>query len=116
MARIVINATHLRHRINRRFRVAQPALDSHRDSSESGVDPERQYAASELLEQVDSFLGEARIGDHELFVARFVHGTTIKEISRRTGLSIAVIKTRIHRARRQMEVRFSPVERQFSAI
>ena len=101
MTRIVINATRLRHRKARRFIALKGALDSGLHQH-PGPDPERQVAAREVIDLVDGFLSSRSMNDHELFYARFVEGDTIKSISERTGLPIAVIKTRVHRARKYL--------------
>ena len=107
LARIVINSTRLRHRANRRYVAFETESDKKSIFLDLAPGPEQQVAAQQLLAQVDTFLRDNRMSDYSLFVSRFIQCETIKTISLRTGLSIPVIKTRIHRARKYLAARLA---------
>ncbi len=64
--------------------------------------PELDVAVAQQLRAVERQLKSGRAGDYELFVQRYVCGDAISTIGHQTGMTVAAIKTRIHRARHRL--------------
>lgn len=101
MARIVINSARLRYRGEKRLVPVGDALSTERPSAEPA--PDKRVGDKQLLDLVDCFLRDAREGDYQLFVRRFIDGDSVKSISDDTGISVPAIKTRVHRARQRLK-------------
>jgi RNA polymerase sigma factor (sigma-70 family) len=60
--------------------------------------PEATYARSILLEELDAALDELPEEQREVFIAHEFEGTSIKELSTETGVSVNTLLSRKHRA------------------
>jgi RNA polymerase sigma-70 factor (ECF subfamily) len=64
--------------------------------SGSGSDPERLFMRQELLERIDSFVGQLPPLEREICYLRFYENLKYREIGDIVGLDIAAVKSRIH--------------------
>ncbi|MEE2788495.1 MAG: sigma-70 family RNA polymerase sigma factor [Myxococcota bacterium] len=102
MARIVVNCVRLQYRKTSR---SVPYTDTHtRTESDPRPTPDQLYEERDELDAVYAWLREYRPEDVRLFGQLFITGDSLKEISRDTGLSIAALKTRVHRLRKKLRV------------
>lgn len=90
-----------------RERGERPPLLEHRDPT-SG--PDQRLAAAEELARADRELIAMGPRYRDLFWMRFAGGYTEAEIARATGLHLATVKTRTHRARRALRAAAAPAE------
>lgn len=97
LSRIVVNTALLRFR---RDRYRTPAADLYSvTAADPDPWPERRASDRELLSLTERFLTTCRDGDTELFARRFLGGESLRTICDDTGLSLAALKSRFHRAR-----------------
>lgn len=101
LSRIVLNTALLKHRREKRLVPTEDIYSPHAVSPEPL--PDQVVMHRELLEKTDSFLGELREGDRDLFIKRFVEGYSLQHISDETGLSLPALKSRFHRARQRLK-------------
>jgi RNA polymerase sigma-70 factor (ECF subfamily) len=85
---------------------AQP--EAARAVSAAGPDPERELAQHELSDALDSAIGSLDAGPREVLVLRDVEGLSADEVAAVTGLSVAAVKSRLHRARAAVRERLLP--------
>lgn len=101
LTRIAINEALARVRRKRNYQcVDDDTLDM--ESSMSGAalpDPERQAAAGELREVLESAIDRLADGAREVFVLRDVEGMNTAEVAAALDVSEDVVKTRLSRAR-----------------
>ena len=101
LSRIVLNTALLKHRREKRLVPTEDLYSPNAISPEPL--PDQIVMHRELLEKTDSFLGELRDGDRDLFIKRFVEGHSLQHISDETGLSLPALKSRFHRARQRLK-------------
>jgi len=95
--RITVNCALMHRRKNKRLiPVGTVVEDKH---AQQDRNPESDVVVAQQLREVESKLRSGRSGDYELFVQRYVRGSAISDIGNETGMTVAAIKTRIHRAR-----------------
>jgi RNA polymerase sigma-70 factor (ECF subfamily) len=87
------------------------ALDEReRDAlASSGRDPERALETRELTAVLDAALAALPAAQREVLVLRDIEGLTAAETAKVLGLGVAAVKSRLHRARRAVQVRMRPV-------
>jgi len=101
LSRIVVNTALLRFR---RDRYRTPAADLQCvTATDRSPLPERRASDRELLGLAERFLRTSRDGDTELFARRFLAGESLRTICDETGLSLAALKSRFHRARLRLK-------------
>ncbi len=98
---IVVNTALLKHRKEKRIVPKEEIFSPLMPSNEISADD--MMINQELLQKTDDFLMHLRDGDQELFVKRFVEGMSLQSISDQTGLSLAALKSRFHRARLKLK-------------
>jgi RNA polymerase sigma-70 factor (ECF subfamily) len=76
--------------------------------SAPGPDPERDLARHELSDALDSAIGSLEPGPREVLVLRDVEGLSADEVAAVTGLTVAAVKSRLHRARAAVRERLLP--------
>lgn len=101
LSRIVVNTALLRVRRDR-YRTPAADLESIPAAAPDPL-PERRASDRELLFLTGTFLTLQRDGDTELFARRFLGGETLRSICMDTGLSLAALKSRFHRARARLK-------------
>ena len=95
-------------RARRRFRELQPgpSWDADEDATSrlaaSGPDPEQQMLDGELRSVLESAIEALPMVYRSVFVLRDVEGLSTSETAECLGLSIDVVKTRLHRARARL--------------
>jgi RNA polymerase sigma-70 factor (ECF subfamily) len=100
MGRIVINSVR---QIQRRGRRIVSTGLSERDLDTVFTEtPLSTLTSREQLANAETLLKATRPDDHDLFLRLYVAGQSIRSVSVDTGLSVAAIKTRVHRARRRL--------------
>jgi len=115
---IAVNEAKMRRRKDRRR--MYESLDDAGGESEDGEFMPRQFAdwreiASETLERKEIRIAVKRAMDglpeiyREVFVLRDVEHLTVMETAKALGISLASVKTRLHRARLQMRELLAPV-------
>jgi RNA polymerase sigma-70 factor (ECF subfamily) len=100
MNRIVINCVRLNQRRNRRF------VDMGDGFERANIDflplADELMLSREALGMVDEFLREGTSDEMDIFMRLYVTGEKVATVSRETGVSVAALKTRVHRARRRL--------------
>lgn len=100
MNRIVINCVRLNQRRNRRF------VDMGDGLERANIDflplADELMLSREALGMVDEFLREGSSDEMDIFMRLYVAGEKVATVSRETGVSVAALKTRVHRARRRL--------------
>ena len=118
-----------RNRIIDRFRKKKPEpFSARRDPKEENVDsslsleellpspdggPEATYARSILLEELDAALDELPEEQREVFLAHEFEGTTFKELSAETGVSVNTLLSRKHHAVLHLRKRLESIYREY---
>lgn len=69
---------------------------------EEGPGPEAQWAAREEQERVHALIARLRPAERAVLVLRYWYDLPLAEIGQALGLSEAAVKSRLHRARREM--------------
>jgi RNA polymerase sigma-70 factor (ECF subfamily) len=72
-------------------------------------DPERSLATKEVAAEIESAIGALEPGTREVLLLRDVEGLSAAETAEVTGLSVAAVKSRLHRARRDVRDRLAPL-------
>lgn len=72
-------------------------------------DPERILAAKEVATALESAIAQLEPGYREVLLLRDVEGLSADEAAEVTGLSIAAVKSRLHRGRREVRERLAPL-------
>ncbi len=72
-------------------------------------DPERSLAAKEMATALESAIAGLEPGYREVLLLRDVEGLSAAEAAEVTGLSVAAVKSRLHRARREVRDRLAPL-------
>lgn len=72
-------------------------------------DPERSLADRELSSALQSAIASLEPASREVLVLRDVEGLPADEVATITGLSVAAVKSRLHRARMAVRERLAPV-------
>jgi RNA polymerase sigma-70 factor (ECF subfamily) len=72
-------------------------------------DPERRLATKEVAAALDSAIAALEPGTREVLLLRDVEGLSAAETAEVTGLSVAAVKSRLHRARLDVRERLAPV-------
>lgn len=99
--RITVNCALMHGRKNKRLvPVGSVVEDKH---AQLKHDPESVVSIAQQLRAVEDRLRSGRPGDYELFIERYVRGQAISQIGSETGMTVAAIKTRIHRARSKLK-------------
>ncbi len=92
-----------RHCLDRlRRRRPEVAFDPALHPGEGGPRPEALWAAREEQERVHALLARLRPGERAVLILRYWYDLPLAEIGRALGLSEAAVKSRLHRARREM--------------
>ncbi|HEY7410908.1 MAG TPA: sigma-70 family RNA polymerase sigma factor [Vicinamibacteria bacterium] len=86
---------------------SQPAAA--RRAADTSPDPERQLADREIRSALESAIGALEPGHREVLVLRDVEGLPAAEVAEVTGLSVAAVKSRLHRARASVRERLAPL-------
>jgi RNA polymerase sigma-70 factor (ECF subfamily) len=79
-----------------------------RGAPDTGPDPERSLADRELAAALESAIGSLEPAYREVLLLRDVEGLPAAEVAEVTGLSIAAVKSRLHRARAAVRDRLAP--------
>lgn len=113
LSRIALNAAFMRLRAQKRLKRAVPTLG--RTVAEAEIipfpvphptaDPERVMAQQQLLHLVEEATDALPEAFRLVFVARVIEGLSVEETSVLLDLPPATVKTRLHRARKQIRVR-----------
>ena len=77
------------------------------DLTDDNPDPERLSASQELSLALESALGELDQAFREVILLREIEGLTYEDIAQVTGVPPNTVKTRIHRARAQLQQRLA---------
>ena len=101
MSRIVINCVRLHQRRNKRFVAFGDNFE--RTQEVKHQQPDELVMTREELEIVDTFLKDAQNDERKIFLQLYVGGDAVATVSERTGISVAALKTRVHRARRRLK-------------
>jgi RNA polymerase sigma-70 factor (ECF subfamily) len=80
-----------------------PELEQHRD------DPETLYARQEVRELMMEAAGSLQPMYQAVYYLAQVRGCTIQETAKELELSIAAVKARLHRARKQLREKLNPI-------
>jgi RNA polymerase sigma-70 factor (ECF subfamily) len=80
-----------------------------RAAPETAPDPERSLADREVAEALESAIGALEPGYREVLVLRDVEGLSAAEVAEVTGISLAAVKSRLHRARLMVRDRVAPL-------
>ncbi len=86
--------------------------DAHRDVRalrDPGRSPEEHMAATQLEQALESAIGTLDEKYREILVLRDVEGLTAPEVAEVTELSVAAVKTRLHRARAALRDTLAPI-------
>jgi RNA polymerase sigma-70 factor (ECF subfamily) len=80
-----------------------------RRADDANPDPERQLADREVGLALDAAIADLEPEYREVLVLRDVEGLKAAEVAEVTGLSVAAVKSRLHRARRFVRGRVGPL-------
>jgi RNA polymerase sigma-70 factor (ECF subfamily) len=72
-------------------------------------DPERTLADREIASALGRAIAELEPGMREVLVLRDVEGLSAAEVAQATGLGVAAVKSRLHRARVALRARLAPL-------
>ena len=100
MNRIVINCVRLSQRRNKRFVDLGEGLE--RTNADDAPSADEVLESQEKLTLVDDFLRGGGSDEMDIFHRLYVRGDKMATISRDTGVSVAAVKTRVHRARKRL--------------
>lgn len=78
-------------------------------SPDHAPDPERSLAAKELATALESAIAGLEPAYREVLLLRDVEGLSAAEAAEVTGLGVAAVKSRLHRARREIRERIAPM-------
>ena len=101
MSRIVINCVRLHQRRNKRLVAVGEGIE--RASEDTQPAPDELIVNREELTLVEGFLKETRNDELDIFMRLYVGGDAVATVSEDTGVSVAALKTRVHRARRRLK-------------
>ena len=101
MSRIVINCVRLHQRRNRRLVAVGEGIERAREDIQP--QPDELMVNREELTLVEGFLKANRNDELDIFVRLYVGGDAVATVSQDTGVSVAALKTRVHRARRRLK-------------
>lgn len=79
-----------------------------REARDRSPDPERSLADREVSAALDSAIAALEPAYREVLVLRDVEGLRAEEVAEITGLSVAAVKSRLHRARTAVRERLAP--------
>lgn len=80
-----------------------------RTAADTAPGPERALADREVAAALDVAIAALQPGDREVLLLRDVEGLSASEVAEVTGLSVAAVKSRLHRARSAVRARLAPV-------
>jgi RNA polymerase sigma-70 factor (ECF subfamily) len=86
---------------------SEPGVE--RRADDANRDPERQLADREVGLALDAAIADLEPEYREVLVLRDVEGLPAAEVAEVTGLSVAAVKSRLHRARRFVRGRVAPL-------
>ncbi|MEE2755584.1 MAG: RNA polymerase sigma factor [Myxococcota bacterium] len=101
MSRIVINCVRLHQRRNKRFVAFGDGIERTQEVCQQ--QPDEVVMTREELVIVDDFLKSAQNDERAIFLQLYVGGDAVATVSEKTGISVAALKTRVHRARRRLK-------------
>jgi RNA polymerase sigma-70 factor (ECF subfamily) len=80
-----------------------------REAAGPAPDPERTLAEREMAAALGSAIADLDPGMREVLVLRDVEGLSAAEVAKVTGLGVAAVKSRLHRARLAVRERLGPL-------
>ena len=80
-----------------------------RAAPDPAPDPERSLADREVAGALESAIGALEPGYREVMLLRDVEGLSAAEVAEVTGISVAAVKSRLHRARITVRDRIAPL-------
>jgi RNA polymerase sigma-70 factor (ECF subfamily) len=80
-----------------------------RAAADTAPDPERALADREVAAALDAAIAALEPGYREVLVLRDVEGLSAAEVAEVTGISVAAVKSRLHRARTTVRGRIAPL-------
>jgi len=80
-----------------------------REATDTAPDPERTFAGREVAEALESAVAALEPEYREVLLLRDVEGLSAAEVAEVTGISVAAVKSRLHRARSRVRDRIAPL-------
>lgn len=79
------------------------SLDELGDCIPAPTDAQQQLEAKELARSIDAFLAQLSAEERGIFLRRYFHGATIREICKTSGYSKSKIESQLHRTRQKLK-------------